>query len=315
MRFRIRKKLRKMPNLKQDVARSVRLTIPSVLVLALLSVGVPASANPATGSIPVGQSATQVLSTLTVGAKPNVSSDRKSHQWNKVNGKSGNYTTRDLVLERDMSDVTYTSRGNVNTGILLEPYTGKTIHFQRGTSNKTEGGSASNRDGGIQIDHVVAYAEAYRSGLNKLDFQQRDAYYNDPDVLLASQAEANNVKKDGTIAEWEPSNQAFQCDYASLQIGIKAKYGLMVDQREHDKLTQVLAACPTETIISTGQVKQRLTSGQSGSNNTGNDSSNGQSNGPTGSGNSSHTTNKHHATTTKKGWVKNLFDGLLKRLL
>lgn len=290
-------------------------------MLGMLSTGVPANAADATGSIPVGQSATQVLSTLTVGVKSDVSSDRKSHQWNKVNGKTGNYTTRDLVLERDMSNVTYNSRGNVNTGILLEPYTGKTIHFQRGQSNKTEGGSASNRDGGIQIDHVVAYAEAYRSGLDKLDFQQRDDYYNDPDVLLSSQAEANNVKKDGTIAEWEPSNQTFQCDYASLQIGIKAKYGLMVDQKEHDKLAQVLASCPTENIISTSQVKQRLTSGTSEGNNTGtannnttgDNRQNSQYNGSTNSKNNSHTTNKRHTTTTKKNWVKNLFNGLLKR--
>lgn len=296
-------------------------SIPAIIMLGMLSTGVPANAADATGSIPVGQSATQVLSTLTVGMKSDVSSDRKSHQWNKVDGKTGNYTTRDLVLERDMSNVTYNSRGNVNTGILLEPYTGKTIHFQRGQSNKTEGGSASNRDGGIQIDHVVAYAEAYRSGLDKLDFQQRDTYYNDPDVLLVSQAEANNVKKDGTIAEWKPSNQAFQCDYASLQIGIKAKYGLMVDQKEHDKLAQVLASCPTETIISTSQVKQRLTSGTSEGNNTGTannnttggNSQNSQYNGSTNSKNNSHTTNKHHTTTTKKNWVKNLFNGLLKR--
>lgn len=296
-------------------------SIPAIIMLGMLSTGVPANAADATGSIPVGQSATQVLSTLTVGVKSDVSSDRKSHQWNKVDGKTGNYTTRDLVLERDMSNVTYNSRGNVNTGILLEPYTGKTIHFQRGQSNKTEGGSASNRDGGIQIDHVVAYAEAYRSGLDKLDFAQRDAYYNDPDVLLASQAEANNVKKDGTIAEWEPSNQTFQCDYASLQIGIKAKYGLMVDQKEHDKLAQVLASCPAETIISTSQVKQRLTSGTSegdntgtaNNNTTGGNSQNSQYNGSTNSKNNSHTTNKHHTTTTKKNWVKNLFNGLLKQ--
>ena len=184
-----------MSCLRKNIGQGIRLAIPSILVLSLLTVGTPASANPATGSIPVGQSATQVLDTLTVGVKSNASSDRKSHQWNKVVGKTGNYTTRDLVLERDMDNVTYTSRGNVNTGILLEPYTGKTIHFQRGTSNKTEGGSASNRDGGIQIDHVVAYAEAYRSGLDKLDFAQRDAYYNDPDVLLASQAEAKQCEK------------------------------------------------------------------------------------------------------------------------
>lgn len=302
----------------QQCARTV---LPCILVLSTLAVSPSISAAPATGSIPVGQSATQVLSTLTVGTKSNVSSDRKSHYWNKVEGKTGNYTTRDLVLERDMNNVTFNSRGNVKSGTLMEPYTGKTIHFQRGQSNKTEGGSASNRDGGIQIDHVVAYAEAYRSGLDKLDFQQRDTYYNDPDVLLASQAEANNVKKDGTIAEWEPSNQAFQCDYASLQIGIKAKYGLMVDQKEHDKLAQVLASCPTETIISTSQVKQRLTSGTSEGNNTGTannnttggNSQNSQYNGSTNSKNNSHTTNKHHTTTTKKNWVKNLFNGLLKR--
>lgn len=303
------------------IQQCARIALPCILVLSTLAVSPSISAAPATGSIPVGQSATQVLSTLTVGTKSNVSSDRKSHQWNKVDEKSGNYTTRDLVLERDMNDVTFNSRGNVKSGILLEPYTGKTIHFQRGQSNKAEGGSASNRDGGIQIDHVVAYAEAYRSGLDKLDFQQRDTYYNDPDVLLSSQAEANNVKKDGTIAEWEPSNQAFQCDYASLQIGIKAKYGLMVDQKEHDKLAQVLASCPTETIISTSQVKQRLTSGISEGNNTGTannnttggNSQNGQHNGSTNSKNNSHTTNKHHTTTTKKNWVKNLFNGLLKR--
>lgn len=280
-------------------------SIPAIIMLGMFSTGIPADAADATGSIPVGQSAMQVLSTLTVGVKSHVSSDRKSHQWNKVDGTTGNYTTRDLVLERDMSDVTYNSRGNVNTGTLLEPYTGKTIHFQRGTSNKTEGGGASNRDGGIQIDHVVAYAEAYRSGLDKLDFQQRDAYYNDPDVLLASQAEANNLKKDGTIAEWEPSNQTFQCDYASLQIGIKAKYGLIVDKAEHDEMADVLKACPDETIISTGQVKQRLTGGN-GQNSQNGNASNG--------GSESDTTDKRHATSAKKNWVKTLFDGFLKRL-
>ena len=112
------------------------------------------------------------------------------------------------------------------------------------------------------------------------------------------------MKKDGTIAEWEPSNQTFQCDYASLQIGIKAKYGLMVDQKEHDKLAQVLASCPAETIISTSQVKQRLTSGTSEGNNTGTannnttggNSQNSQYNGSTNSKNNSHTNEQtpHH---------------------
>lgn len=165
-----------MASLKENVQRGVRLATPGMLVLTLLTVGAPASANPVAGSIPTGRQAVQVLSTLTVGTKSDSASDRKTHQWNKVDGKASGYTTRDLVLERDMSDVTFNGKGNVSTGTLVEPYTGTTIHFKRGESNKTEGGGASNRDGGIQIDHVVAYAEAYRSGLENLTYEQRDAY-------------------------------------------------------------------------------------------------------------------------------------------
>lgn len=69
-----------MSCLRKNIGQGIRLAIPSILVLSLLTVGTPASANPATGSIPVGQSATQVLDTLTVGVKSNASSDRKSHQ-------------------------------------------------------------------------------------------------------------------------------------------------------------------------------------------------------------------------------------------
>lgn len=295
-------------NLKESIRHGVRLATPGILTLTLLAVGAPASANPVTGSIPTGQSATQVLSTLTVADKSGSTSDRKTHQWNKVDGKASGYTTRDLVLERDMTDVTFNSKGNVSTGILLEPYTGTTIHFQRGESNKTEGGSASNRDGGIQIDHVVAYAEAYRSGLENLTYEQRDAYYNDPDVLLSSQAGANNEKKDGTAAEWLPSSQSFRCDYASLQIGIKAKYGLTIDQAEHDSLAEVLTSCPSETIISTSEVKQRLADGVS------DDIGDDASSAGTGDGESEPQGSGSAVRDRVSSWVRKRLGGLLGRL-
>ena len=76
----------------ETIRQCVRIALPCILVLSTLAVSPSISAAPATGSIPVGQSAMQVLSTLTVGTKSNVSSDRKSHQWNKVDEKSGNYT-------------------------------------------------------------------------------------------------------------------------------------------------------------------------------------------------------------------------------
>lgn len=208
-------------------------------------------------SIPTGESAVRVLSTLTVADQTDVSSDRKDHDWaGTADGRHAAYNTRDLVLDRDLSGTTHKANGRVATGTLdPEPYTGGTVHFVQGKANKTEGGSASAMDGGIQIDHVVAYAEAYNSGLKDRTEEQRDAYYTDPDVLLAVQARSNNAKKDADAAGWMPSWDAFRCDYAALQIGIKAKYSLTVDQKEHDALASTLAQCPAQKVVSTSQVK------------------------------------------------------------
>lgn len=222
----------------------------------LIPLSAQAAVNDPT-SIPTGESAVRVLSTLTVADQTDMSSDRKDHDWaNAADGKHAAYSTRDLVLDRDLSGTTHKANGRVATGMLdPEPYTGGTVHFVQGKANKAEGGSASATDGGIQIDHVVAYAEAYNSGLKDRTEEQRDAYYTDPDVLLAVQAQANNAKKDADAAGWMPSWDAFRCDYAALQIGIKAKYSLTVDQKEHDALASTLAQCPAQKVVSTSQVK------------------------------------------------------------
>lgn len=222
----------------------------------LMPLSAQAAVNDPT-SIPTGESAVRVLSTLAVADQTDKSSDRKDHDWaGSADGRHAAYNTRDLVLDRDLSGTTHKANGRVATGTLdPEPYTGGTVHFIQGKTNKTEGGSASATDGGIQIDHVVAYAEAYNSGLKDRTEERRDAYYTDPDVLLAVQARANNAKKDADAAGWMPSWDAFRCDYAALQIGIKAKYSLTVDQKEHDALASTLAQCPTQKVVSTSQVK------------------------------------------------------------
>lgn len=234
--------------------------IPLSAVALSAAMLMPLSAQAAVNnptSIPTGESAVRVLSTLTIADQTDVSSDRKDHDWaNAADGRHAAYNTRDLVLDRDLSGTTHKANGRVATGTLdPEPYTGGTVHFVQGKANKAEGGSASATDGGIQIDHVVAYAEAYNSGLKDRAEEQRDAYYTDPDVLLAVQARANNAKKDADAAGWMPSWDAFRCDYAALQIGIKAKYSLTVDQKEHDALASTLAQCPAQKVVSTSQVK------------------------------------------------------------
>lgn len=236
--------------------RLIPLSAVALSAAILMPLSAQAAVNNPT-SIPTGENAVRVLSTLTVADQTDMSSDRKDHDWaNAADGRHAAYSTRDLVLDRDLSGTTHKANGRVATGTLdPEPYTGGAIHFVQGKANKTEGGSASATDGGIQIDHVVAYAEAYNSGLKDRTEEQRDAYYTDPDVLLAVQAQANNAKKDADAAGWMPSWDAFRCDYAALQIGIKAKYSLTVDRKEHDALASTLAQCPAQKVISTSQVK------------------------------------------------------------
>lgn len=236
--------------------RFIPLSAVALSAAMLMPLSAQAAVNDPT-SIPTGESAVRVLSTLAVADQTDKSSDRKDHDWaGSADGRHAAYNTRDLVLDRDLSDTTHKANGRVATGTLdPEPYTGGTVHFVQGKANKAEGGSASATDGGIQIDHVVAYAEAYNSGLKDRTEEQRDAYYTDPDVLLAVQAQANNAKKDADAAGWMPSWDAFRCDYAALQIGIKAKYSLTVDQKEHDALASTLAQCPAQKVVSTSQVK------------------------------------------------------------
>ena len=245
--------------------RFIPLSAVALSAAMLMPLSAQAAVNDPT-SIPTGESAVRVLSTLAVADQTDKSSDRKDHDWaNAADGKHAAYNTRDLVLDRDLSDTTHKANGRVATGTLdPEPYTGGIVHFVQGKANKAEGGSASATDGGIQIDHVVAYAEAYNSGLKDRTEEQRDAYYTDPDVLLAVQAQANNAKKDADAAGWMPSWDAFRCDYTALQIGIKAKYSLTVDQKEHDALASTLAQCPAQKVVSTSQVKSLVANLRSG---------------------------------------------------
>lgn len=195
--------------------------------------------------------ARNVLDTLTVEAQSDdydSSTDRPSG-WAASSSLGGSANTRDDILTRDLTDVTYSSNNRVATGVLDDPYTGETISFV-----STAAGGNSNT---VQIDHVVAYGEAWESGLDEADEQTRIDYYNDPYVLLAVKGSANSSKSDKDAAEWLPSTYTsgyddYDCWYAARQIGVKDKYSLSVDGDEKAALEEVLASCPTITIPTDG---------------------------------------------------------------
>lgn len=149
----------------------------------------------------------------------------------------GNCDTRNIILNRDLTDVTLTGC-KVATGRLTDPYTGKSIDFQRGPTSSTL----------IQIDHVVALSNAWQTGAQLLTLEQRIAFANDPLELLAVDGEANQAKGDGDAATWLPANKAFRCQYVARQIAVKAKYQLWVTQAEKDAMQRVLGECPEQRV-------------------------------------------------------------------
>jgi len=145
---------------------------------------------------------------------------------------------RNIILNRDLVDVTVDNKCHVIGGILIDPYTGNIIKFTRG----------SNTSGKIQIDHVVALSDAWQKGAQQFTAVRRIELANDPLELLAVDGAANLQKSDGDAATWLPSNKSFRCQYVSRQIAIKQKYSLWLTQAEYNSIKTILSNCPNQLL-------------------------------------------------------------------
>lgn len=105
--------------------------------------------------------------------------------------------------------------------------------------------------GDVDIDHMVALAEAWDSGAWAWSDAQRQAYANDLDLDAALVAVTDNVnqsKSDQDPAEWMPplaqaGDEAVQCRYAEEWVSVKVKYALSVDAAERSALVGYAADC------------------------------------------------------------------------
>jgi hypothetical protein len=147
--------------------------------------------------------------------------------------------TRQQILARDLTEIVYGDDGcTVLSGVLDDPYTGKTINFSRGAATS----------GAVQIDHVVALSNAWQTGASYFEKPQRVALANDDLELLAVDGPANNQKSAADASQWLPSNRAFQCQYIARQIAVKLKYLLWVTQDEYSAMKSVLNTCPNQRL-------------------------------------------------------------------
>ena len=143
--------------------------------------------------------------------------------------------TRNDVLRRDLRDVILkpgTRDCVVISGMLLDPYGGRQIAFERGEGS-----------GDVQIDHVVALGDAWQKGAQQLSAEQREAFANDPANLLAVDGPLNQEKGAGDAATWLPPDKGFRCVYVLRQVTVKDAYGLWVTEAEHDAMERELGRC------------------------------------------------------------------------
>lgn len=144
--------------------------------------------------------------------------------------------TRNDVLARDLEKVRFrkNSRCVVAEGVLKDPYVGVTINYKRGPDTSPL----------VQIDHVVALGDAWRSGAWKWSAAQRQEFANDPNNLLAVQGQANQDKESSRADQWLPPREEYWCEYVTRQIQVKHDWDLSVAPQEKDAMIRALSTCP-----------------------------------------------------------------------
>jgi hypothetical protein len=209
----------------------------------------PSRAGPAPGATATGMATTlddrawvpwadidrarRALDTLAVkGRAPLTDYTREAFgpAWEDVNGNGCD--TRNDILRRDLV-ATRVVDCVVLSGVLPDPYSGQRIAFTRGPVTSLD----------VQIDHVVALANAWQTGARFWLPATREAFANDRRNLLAVRGDLNLQKRDGDAATWLPPRKAFRCTYVALQIQTKAKYRLWVTPAEKAAMQRVLAGC------------------------------------------------------------------------
>jgi len=158
--------------------------------------------------------------------------ERFGTPWADVDGNGCG--TRDDVLARDLAGATTDDDGcTVLAGTLTDRYTGEVLPFRRGPTTSSR----------VQIDHVVALADAWRTGAWAWDDEARTLLANDPANLLAVDGPTNEDKGAQDAATWLPPYAPFRCQYAVLRVRVRATYGLALAPGEREALDRALGGC------------------------------------------------------------------------
>ena len=133
---------------------------------------------------------------------------------------------------------------------IVKPKVGARCYLTGGRWRSSYDGKIFTNPTGLDIDHMVPLAEAWRSGAWAWTATQRMDFANDledPRSLLAVTARLNRSKGDRDVAGWLPTRA--QCKYISNWIAVKWRFDLTVDPIEGEFLKTKIASCKISNVL------------------------------------------------------------------
>lgn len=210
-----------------------------IRIALLLTICLSGIVDTAVAAQPTAVSVVSILPVKGRAPKTGYARDQFGTAWKDVDRNGCD--TRNDILYRDLVSITYKVSAAdcvVQSGILLDPYSGEAIDFLRGVSTSGE----------VQIDHLVALSNAWQTGAFRLSIERRTAFANDPLNLLAVKGRLNSQKSDGDAATWLPPKKDYRCTYVARQVAVKYKYGLWLTSAEKAAILKILESCPKQLI-------------------------------------------------------------------
>lgn len=187
---------------------------------------------PTTGAPPTAGSVEALLAGLEVRAADPSAPYRRAafgDDWD-YDPASGCNTRERVLIEESVIEPQVDDRCRTTLGRWRSIYDGRT------TDDPAD----------LQIDHVVALADAWRSGADMWTDEERRAFANDrtsPDTLVAVTGSTNHSKGDSTPDEWLPPDETSWCAYAESWVRVKSTWDLSVTAAERARLGDLLASC------------------------------------------------------------------------
>ena len=133
---------------------------------------------------------------------------------------------------------------------IVKPKVGARCYLTGGKWRSPYDGKVFTNPTGLDIDHMVPLAEAWRSGAWAWTAAQRMDFANDLEdsrSLLAVTASLNRSKGDRDVAAWLPIKA--QCNYISNWIAVKWRFDLTVDPAEGEFLQNKITDCKITNVV------------------------------------------------------------------